>query len=370
MFRFIKKGWYDIDVIETSPFPLHPNYIEASRANIGNISFDEHGSLTGYTSGRAFPEDPSSDDPQAGLKLVWNYQYGFNAGDSETIHPFWWTYRNIKTGKAERVLKFEWHFMNWMPRVMFDPKPAFGTNTAGIYRSGYSRVLEPFDLTDTQLLIHRYKDDLRRDDAWLYLGFQRRVRRLATGQRTDAFLGTDIMIEDSEGYNGRISDYNWECGGTRNLLAPFYKHNEIELEPKAPNTPDGFKFAKNKGAGKWFPDVPWQLRKMHLLIGRPKDDNHPLSHRDIYLDAETMVMSMLHIWDKKGRFWKYQYISKSHSDFHHPLNKGAGVPVETMAGLVDEQSEHCTSLQFRSIINSGQNQPPVFSVQNMRKHGQ
>lgn len=112
MFRFIKKGWYDIDVIETSPFLLHPNYIETSRANIGNISFDEHGSLTGYTSGRAFPEDPSSDDPQAGLKLVWNYQYGFNAGDSETIHPFWWTYRNIKTGKAGRVLKFEWHFMN------------------------------------------------------------------------------------------------------------------------------------------------------------------------------------------------------------------------------------------------------------------
>ena len=77
------------------------------------------------------------------------------------------------------------------------------------------------------------------------------------------------MIEDFEGYNGRISVHNWECGGTRKLLAPFYKHNEIELEPEAPNTPDGFKFAKNKGAG---------------------------------------------------------------------------VPAETMAGLVDEQSEHCTSL--------------------------
>ena len=33
---------------------------------------------------------------------------------------------------------------------------------------------------------------------------RRRVRRLAVGQITDAFLGTDAMIEDFEGYNGRI----------------------------------------------------------------------------------------------------------------------------------------------------------------------
>ncbi|MCC7413093.1 MAG: DUF1329 domain-containing protein [Gammaproteobacteria bacterium] len=368
-FRFVKNGWYTIKVIATREFTLHPNYIEASKANIGKVTLDEFNRLVGYTAGRAFPADPDPNDPQAGIKMVWNYQYGFNAGDSETIDPFWWTFRDMKSGKVERVIKFQWHFMNWIHRVVFDPKPAFADNPSKIYRSGYSIALEPFDLANTQLLIHRYEDDQQRDDAWLYLGFQRRVRRLATGQRTDAFLGTDVMIEDFEGYNGRIFDYDWEYGGTRNMLVPFYNHNEIDLEPEAPGTPDGFKFAKNGGLAGCWPDVPWQLRKIHVLIGKPKDPNHPLSHRDIYLDAETMVMPILHIWDKKGDFWKLQYISKAHSDSHHPKNKGAGVPVETMAGLIDEQAMHCTTLQFRSIINAEENQPPVFSVQNMRKEG-
>ena len=70
-----------------------------------------------------------------------------------------------------------------------DPVPEFENNPAELFRSIYAKALEPFDIANTQLLIHRYKNDLKRDDAWLYLGFQRRVRRLATGQTTDAFPG-------------------------------------------------------------------------------------------------------------------------------------------------------------------------------------
>ena len=78
-------------------------------------------------------------------------------------------------------------------------------------------MLEPQDLKDTQLLIQRNEDDLKLDDAYLYLGFQRRVRRLATGQTTDAFLGSDLMIEDFEGYNGRVSDMKWRYLGSKNI---------------------------------------------------------------------------------------------------------------------------------------------------------
>jgi hypothetical protein len=370
-FRYVKNGWFEFTVTPTAPFPLHPKYIEASRANVGKITLDANGLLQGYQSGRAFPEPPRADDPQAGLKLVWNYQYGFNSGDSETIDPFWWSFRDLQTGKVERLLKFQWHFMNWSHRVQFSPLPAFADNPSKIYRSGYSIVVEPFDLSNTQLLIHRYENDLQRDDAWLYLGFQRRVRRLGTGQRTDAFLGTDLMIEDFEGYNGRVSDYTWEYAGTQNLLTPFYYHDDpsLQLEAEAPGTPDGFKFLRFAGQGGCFPQVPFQLRTTHKLIGKPKDPAHPLSRREILIDAETMVMPILRVYDKKGDFWKNFYICKSHSDHHHPQNKGAGVPVETCAVLLDEQAKHCTTLQFRSIITDEGNQPPLFSVQNLRKTG-
>lgn len=219
LYYFIKNDWIELETDKTTDFPLSEAYIEATRQYATGVSLNDNGTLNGFVAGRAYPQEPRADDPLAGQKLVWNYQYGFNSGDSETIHPFWWTFRNAKTGKTERQLKFDWHFLNFSHRVSFAPNPAYATNSAKIYRGIYGTVLEPFDLKNTQLMIHRYEDDTKRDDAWLYLGFQRRVRRLATGQTTDAFLGTDLMIEDFEGYNGRVTDYNWEYGGTRNLLA-------------------------------------------------------------------------------------------------------------------------------------------------------
>ena len=42
-------------------------------------------------------------------------------------------------------------------------------------------------------------------------------------------LGTDSIIEDFEGYNGRVSDYNWNYVETKNVLLPFHNHNDLEL---------------------------------------------------------------------------------------------------------------------------------------------
>lgn len=369
LYKFIKDGWVELKTTPTTDFPLSDDYVEATRKYAADVTINPNGTLSNYVAGRAFPQEPDLNDPQAGTKLVWSYQYGFNSGDSETIYPFWWTFRDLKTGKVERRLKFEWHFMNYSHRVTFEPKPAFDKNPAKIYRGIYSIVKEPFDLANTQLLIHRYEDDTKRDDGWLYLGFQRRVRRLATGQITDAFLGTDLMIEDFEGYNGRVSDYNWEYGGTRNLLLPFYYHNEQELSQDPPNDPDGYKFVDVHGQGGCFPKVTYQLRKVYILIGKPKDSNHPISKRVINLDSQTATMATLISYDRKGDLWKWFPIGKAHSDHHHATNKGKGVALDDYAVLIDTQANHCTTLQFKSIITDDVNQPRLFTVQNLRKQG-
>jgi hypothetical protein len=368
LYFFVKNGWVEVETAPTTEFPLSENYIEASRRN-GDVTLAANGTLANYVAGRAFPAEPDPNDPQAGQKLVWNYQYGFNSGDSETIYPFWWTFRNSKTGKVERTIKFEWHFLNFVHRVDFEPKPAYEENPGAIFRGIYSLVKEPFDLANTQLLIHRYQDDTQRDDAWLYLGFQRRVRRLAAGQITDAFLGTDLMIEDFEGYNGRVTDYTWEYAGTRNLLLPFYNHNEMPLSSDPPNEPDGYRFVDVHGQGNCFPKVTYQLRKTYTLVGKPVDPNHPIGRRVINLDTETMTMASLVTYDRKGDLWKWFPIGKTHSENHHPANKGKGVALDDYAVLLDIQAEHCTTLQFKSIITDDVNQPSLFNVQQLRKRG-
>ena len=370
LYKFVKDGWVTIRTAETTDFPLSDDYVNATRQYSAAVTLNEDGTLSNFVAGRAYPQEPQADDPRAGQKLVWNYQYGFNSGDSETIYPFWWTFRNVDTGKIERTLKFDWHFLNFTHRVTFDPKPEFEENPGDVYRGIYSMVKEPFDLANTQLLIHRYQADTQRDDAWLYVGFQRRVRRLAAGQITDAFLGSDLMIEDFEGYNGRVTDYNWEFGGTRNLLLPFYYHNEMELASVPEDDPDGYKFIDVEGKGNCFPKVTYQLRKTFTLIGTPKDPNHPIGKRVINLDAQTMTMASLVTYDRKGDMWKWFPIGKAHSDHHLGVNKGKGVALDDYAVLIDIQANHCTTLQFKSQVTDEGNEPRVFSVQNLRKEGQ
>lgn len=369
-YRYLKKGWFEMKTGPTFSMPLHKNYVQATRDHAEGVSLSAEGILVNFVLGRPFPQEPDPKDPEAGLKLIWNFQRGFNAGDSETIAPFHWSYRNAKSGRIERVIKVEIHFLNWKHRTVFDPKPDVEPNPGQLFRSQHILILEPFDLANTQLLINRYEDDLKRDDGWLYVGFQRRVRRLATGQNTDAFLGSDLMIEDAEGYNGRISDYNWEYLETKNILTPYIKHNEQELDEVEPkNDPDGYHFVKFGGQGGCFPQITWQLRATDVVRGTPKNPHHPLSQRILYIDRQSSTIPMSHVYDKKGDPWKYFPICKTHTDYHLPQNKGADVVLDDCALFFDEQAMHCTTLQFKSVITRDGKEPRKFTVQELRRRG-
>jgi len=168
MYDHVKNGEVALQTHETRSLELHPNYIKATRDAIDNPPrLNEDGLVENFVAGRAFPEEPDPNDPNAGLKLAWNYQYGYNWGDNAAICPFYWKYRDAPSAKIERTIKFCFHFLNWMHRVNQAPTPEFEDNPSKLFRSIYTRVYEPFDLKDTQLLIHRYKNDLKRDDAWL-----------------------------------------------------------------------------------------------------------------------------------------------------------------------------------------------------------
>ncbi len=89
----------------------------------------------------------------------------------------------------ERTLKFSFHFLNYKHRVNQDPVPEFADNPSELFRAIYVQVLEPFDVKNTQLLIQRASEDAKPDNTWLYLGFQRRVRRLVFGPDYRLFPG-------------------------------------------------------------------------------------------------------------------------------------------------------------------------------------
>ena len=368
-YQQLQNGWWEMQVGETTSFDLHENYVQATRDSLGQVSLgDELGQINGFVAGRPFPEEPSADDPRAGEKLAWNYKYGYNWGDSAAIYPFYWKYRDLESGKVERTLKFNFHFLNYKHRVQHEPVPEFADNPGDLFRAIYVQVLEPFDVKNTQLLIHRAEDDQVRDNTWLYLGFQRRVRRLSSGQITDSFLGADIMIEDFEGYNSRISDMNWSYKGTKNIMLPFFNHNDLALATDLEEK-DGYQFVDFGGKGGCFPNITWQLRKVYVLESDPIDDNHPIARRTHFVDAQTFTLPRTLIYDRKGDLWKSWLIGQAHPDHHLEKNKGTGVAIDDAFSMLDVQAGHCTTGQFKGQVDPELNQVKLFTVQNMRAKG-
>jgi len=371
MYGAIEKGWTEVTVGETTSFDLHSNYVQATRDGLGQVALGAKvGEISGWKAGRPFPEEPSADDPRAGEKLAWNYKYGYNWGDNAAIYPFYWKYRNMDSGEVERTLKFNFHFLNYKGRVNQDPKPEITPNPSDLFRAIYAQVLDPYDVKNTQLLIQKPSDDLKRDNAWLYLGFQRRVRRLATGQVTDSFLGADVMIEDFEGYNGRVSDMQWSYLGTRNILVPFFNHNDMKLDPDThKDDPDGYQVIAFGGKGGCFPNVTWQLRKVYELQSIPVDPNHPIGKRVHFIDAQTFTIPRTNIYDRSGKLWKFWMIGQAHPDHHLAKNKGSGVSIDDAFAMIDVQASHCTTGQFKGQVDPALNPTSLFNVQNLRATG-
>ena len=368
MLEFVKNGDYEITVGKTTSLGLHPNYVEATRTSVDKVKLGAKlGGIEGYVAGRPFIGEPSPDDPRAGEKLAWNYKYGYNWGDSAAINPFLWKFRNMKTGKVERNLGFTFNLMNFTHRVSQEPTPEITPNPSKFFRSTYVRVVQPTDMKNTQLLIHRFEDDQKRDNTYLYLGFQRRVRRLSSGQVTDAFLGSDIMIEDFEGYNGRIADMNWKYLGTKELLVPIYNHNDMPLNPE--KDADGYQFVNFIGKANCFPAVTWQLRKVYEVEAIPVDPNHPLSKRVHFFDAQTFTIPRTNIYDSKGDLWKTWTIGQSHPDHHLPKNKGTGVAIDDSFSMIDVQAQHCTTGEMKGHVDPNMSPQVTFTVQNMRSSG-
>lgn len=368
MYQFIKDGWTEVTIEKTTSFDPPAPYIEATKKNAGKTKLGD-GNLVGFVAGRPFVEEPSTSDPKSGEKLAWNNKYALIAGDGGTIYPFYWKYRDMNSGKLERQIKLKVHSLNFKHRTTTDPIPEVTPNPSDIFRGLYIYVEEPYDVKDTQLLIQRHEDDMKRDNAWLYLGFQRRVRRLASGQTTDAFLGSDLMIEDFEGYNNRVADNKWTFIGTKLLLVPYYNHNDLKQLSDEFKEADGYRYVDFHGKGNCFPNVTWQLRKIHVIEAVPVDPNHPISKRIMYMDAQTGFYPRTISYDRAGKLWKTWMIGESHPDHHLAVNKGSGIAIWDAFTMIDTQAMHCTTGQFHADNDPKKATPDIFNVQNLRASG-
>jgi len=336
-----------VHVVAPQEVELPKPYLDATEKYAGQVQLGPDGlSLQNYVAGFPFPHIDVS-DPQAALKIMWNYEYKPFVTDDADARNF-----DADTGSinADRPMSIERHFildhirtLYYNGRIFVDPKPEL-PNPDGIrYKSSLHPILEPFDLKGVGSTSIRYIDPSRQDDTWLYLPELRRVRRLSSAQRSDALFGQDTDVDSYGGYAGQIAWMNWKFLGEGKVLAPFHAaHNPVEWCPP----PGDFAFCDD-----------WELRDVYIVEGTPKQSQYAYGKRLLFIDKNTYLVAFSDISDRDGQLWKvwindWSFRRKAFPSAHYSYD--TPFPFLPSIVMVDVQLDHATKAALPSLAYPGE----------------
>ncbi len=279
----------------------------------GQARIGPDGSLEGHTAGTPFPMDEidCEGDPQAGLKVIWNFDYAWDGdgANASFYYSYWDRGEELPLyyeGTSKTVLlshRVEPQYLDTSRGDMFrgeKRKFAFGVE-----------VDAPFDARGIMLMTYRYKStdgpraDAKNDDTWVYVPTLRRVRRISSAQRTDSVAGTDFTFDDLRSFAGIVPQYDWECLGVMDMLAPM--NTKVKAYP----------YSRDHNFGPYglsFADDRWELRRTVKIRFTPKNTDHPYHHKDIYIDKETLNSHYSFAYDQKEELWKIIWHNKRWSE--------------------------------------------------------
>jgi hypothetical protein len=284
----------------------------ASAKHKGQPRIGPDGSLENYQSGRPFDMDEidCKGDPQAGSKIMWNFDYRWDgAGTTSTFYYSYW----------DRGEELPLYYEGEGKRVVLSHRiePMYEKTEGDVFRGEKRKnafgveVVAPFDARGIMLMSYRYKSadnaraEAKNDDTWVYVPTLRRVRRISTAQRTDSIAGTDFTLDDLASFAGIVPQYDWECLGEMDLLAP--SNTKVK----------GFPYSRNHNFGPYglsFADDRWEMRKTYKIRMTPKNADHPYSRKDLYIDKETLNAAYSFAYDQKEELWKILWHNKRWSE--------------------------------------------------------
>jgi hypothetical protein len=276
-------------------------YTEATEKYHAQAKLGKDGALEGYVAGRPFPEEiDCKGDPQAGLKVIWNFTKSWT-GDGATstyFYSYWDRGEQLPLyyeGTAKSIQlsnRAEPYYLEQEGDIFKNEKRL---NAFGI------EVDAPFDARGILVMTYRYKaadaplDRAKNDDTWVYLPDLRRVRRISSAQRTDAVAGTDFTFDDLRSFSGIPPQYTWACLGEQQVVAPM---NTAVL---------AYPYSEDHNFGPYglsYADDRWELRDAWIVSFDPRNDDHPYARKDIWIDKQTYQPLYSFAYDRKQELWK------------------------------------------------------------------
>jgi hypothetical protein len=343
----IKQGYTFTIKASTKYQPLR-EYLEATGRYAARVRLGPEGELFNYVAGLPFP-DLNPNDPQAGVKLAWNFYWrwrgdDYKAGGGTKLGRVI-RYAIEKDG-SERRADFVSYLLFPRTRVTLDPKPVV---------PGYEHIDSiqlridqyPRDSSGTALLEIRYADPKRPDDLYLYIPSLRRIRRSTTSQRCQTLAPGEYNLDDINFFNGKITDFNYKFLGEKKALTNYAQAN----------------VPYNRRNGDYLPvDEGWEVQDVYVLEITPKDPNYCTAKRVLWINKITWEPSWGMTWDRKGEYWKEMAL------FHFPAKQPDDQVVwqEGTGYFVNVQNGRSTVLTTSRLYNQAY-PPTLFTLDSMHR---
>jgi hypothetical protein len=147
-----------------------------------------------------------------------------------------------------------------------------------------------------EAIVGRVNLDGAKDQAWVYLTGQRRVRKLPNpccDTPTPSTAGV-MSFDEIETWNGRLDRFDWKLGGKKELFIPYnnnkmFAAKDAEVLGKYPN-PD---------------NVRWELHRVWVVDATLRaGQRHQAPKSRYYCDEDTWQCNIGDRWDANGQLWK------------------------------------------------------------------
>ncbi|MEW6440061.1 MAG: DUF1329 domain-containing protein [bacterium] len=354
MLSWVKKGDFVLDIGQLKYDPNHYWPEAAARSfelNKGKYGLDEKGLIvdaaTGETpehiEGIPFPEIDLN-EPRAGYRVMYNrMSYGYTMGN---LH---FPMRALWVGRSGYEREVEAAF--WVYPMIGHSQAGQEDNSDRVEKFSIVQVVAPYDIAGTNVLTWRYLDD-RQDMTYTFVPAIRRVRRMSPANRSDAYLGTDMCVDDAAGYDGKISAVDWMPVKKREALVPFLDENPQPLvqnkkgewmsAPTIKEITYGYEAKDWKGAP-WAPtNLAWVKRDVLLLEFKPRDPYYNYGRQTLWVDAEVPYLVYYKvITDRADVYWKAIVLSWTAAE---STDKKIRYFLSPMMVTVDDRADHGTIL--------------------------
>ena len=301
-----------VEIMETQHYVPSRAYQMATEQFAGTARIGADGKLESHTVGRPFSaaQIDAAELAQAGYMVAWNHifrwqNYGYSAkslvsyvrpgsGGTQTAGM-------AGGGSATRSMTVDYRRVYLAKLAQeADEDYRFDIGDKGdLYWKESYEFIEPFDVAGSKFVVERSLDPEVGDQVFSYIAGERRVRRLSAKERADSFMGTDLTLDDSQGFSGRVLDYSWNYLGRKVVMHVSASRNAQ---------------AEFFGPSSNIPLDRWQLRPCYVVELTPKWEEHPYGRRVQFIDAESFNTALSLIFDRSDSLWKVIYTAYEHAD--------------------------------------------------------